>query len=164
MAIGATFIFGLVHVLVIYGIFDSYLVGYSQNSITAADVNGTSWILATWSENPLVWQRALVLYTFGLALHYFVWLKAIPENLQKSEFPNSFRKTISNIRNEVGDGLLKAICFLSIIGTVIWIISFPIGATIYFSISSLHVWIEFVCFMGLIIGAFEKVKSRVIEA
>jgi hypothetical protein len=144
VAIVATFIFAIIHALVITGQLDHMFAFQSEGSLLAANIDGTTWILSPWSNNPLVGQRALVLYTFGLSLHYFIWLKAIPENRQNKENPNSFKVGFKKLQNDIGNGTTLLLIGVICMGLGIWIFSFSLGATIYFTIATLHIWLEFI--------------------
>ena len=120
-----------------------FLINFqTQNSIFNTDVAGTSWLLAPWSFDPIVGQRALVLYTFGLAIHYFIWLKAIPENRQFRETPNSYREGFKILKKNIGKHIAIFIIGLCLISTFLWMFNIPRGSEIYFALATLHAWIE----------------------
>lgn len=141
-AVISTFIFGIIHYLVAMGFLDSVFFIQSENSILAANTQGTAWILSPWSYDPIVGQRALVLYTYGLSAHYFVWLKAIPENRQVKEIPNNFKTSFDVLRKNIGNPMTMTLIAIAVIGSTVWFYSFSLGALIYFTIASIHIWLE----------------------
>jgi hypothetical protein len=141
-AVISTLVFGIIHYLVAMGFLDHLLVMHNSDSIVAANSHGTAWILSPWSFDPLVGRRALVLYTYGLSTHYFVWLKAIPENRQKKEAPNNFKTSFEVIKKGIGNRMMIILTAVAISGSIVWVYSFSIGAAIYFTIASIHIWLE----------------------
>lgn len=139
VALLATSFFGLVHLLVWSGALDSW---FPASATSQRDI--TAWYLASWSSDPLEWYRAVVLYAYGISMHYFVWLKAIPECLNVGERPHSFRKTVQQMKIDFGRNTLRAISLLTIGGMIFWCINYPLGRALYFGIATLHGWLEVV--------------------
>lgn len=135
-------IFAVIHAIVLSGFFDSYLVIFNDYYWGISGHQNVSWILAPWSDNEIVWKRALCLYTFGLSVHYYIWLKAIPENIYKNKTPVSFKKSFSSLNDSCGMILTISIIAMTIIGSLIWIYNYELGSLIYFSLSNMHAWIE----------------------
>lgn len=150
VALGATLFFAVIHIIVMYGLVDSFLASEVESAFFAANVKGTAWILAPWSSDPIVWKRALTLYTFGLSLHYFIWLRAIPENLQKNHSPTSFQITFSRMKKELGRGAVYLLFLITLLGTIVWLCLPTLGSAIYFSFSNIHVWLELTFFLSLV--------------
>lgn len=148
-ALSATILFAVIHALVIFGFLDSYLVREVENVFFTANVRGTAWILAPWSGDPIVWKRALCLYTFGLSLHYFIWLRALPENIQKNSCPTSFKMTFTRLKKELGNSMVCFLFLLSLVGTLLWMLFPTLGTTLYFSLSNIHVWLELTFLLSL---------------
>ena len=130
-------LFLIVHLFVFFGWLDQF-ISLPQNEETIT----TSWYLASWSQNPLVWQRMMVLYAFGLSMHYFVWLKAIPENRSHHEHPNNFRVTLKNIKEEMGQKLFIITLLISLVGLMCWLFSRKLGNQVYFECAILHGMLE----------------------
>ncbi len=144
-ALGATLIFGVLHYFVFTGVFDVWMPMTISEALHSANLEATSWALAPWSRDPTVWRRALTLYTYGLSMHYFVWLKAVPESLNKHSLPNSFKSSFELLRNDLGSKTTFGLVAISALGIFIWIFSFSLGAAIYFALASLHGWLELSC-------------------
>jgi hypothetical protein len=144
-AIMATLSFAIIHVIVILGYFDNIIIQIqSHSSILAANIDATTWLLTPWSNEFIVGKRALVLYTFGLSIHYFIWLKAIPENRQKNEIPYSYKRGFKKFKEDVGSKMTLFLTALIAAGISTWLYSFTLGAAIYFVIASIHTWLELV--------------------
>ncbi|MGI4991878.1 hypothetical protein ACRXCV_04575 [Halobacteriovorax sp. GFR7] len=142
VAIYSFLIFILFHLFVLYGVFDSYYYLYEEHFFVKSGYQKFAWILAPWSDESINWMRGLSLYTFGLSMHYFIWLRAIPENIYKNKTPVSFKKTLISIHYGFGPLLSYLLIFISIIGTILWLAWFEIGTLVYFFISNIHVWTE----------------------
>lgn len=147
-AVGATVLFLLIHMLVLGGRFDALIPGSKSIVDFPGGTETTGWYLASWSSDPIVWYRLLVLYTFGLSVHYFVWLRAIPESKSGFEHPSSCRLILQNLRKELGERVLL-LCTLFVIGAlIVWGISFPLGNRLYFELAILHGSIEIMYLAG----------------
>jgi hypothetical protein len=134
-------VFFLIHLVVIYGAIDPLL---NASLLEQWRLENTAWFLASWSADPLVWYRWLVLYTFGLSMHYFVWLRALPEAELKSKAPLSFRLSWQEWQKDIGPITLKIILISALIGFGLWIFQYNLGKTIYFQIALLHGALEVV--------------------
>jgi hypothetical protein len=137
LALSCTGLFFMVHFFVLMGWMDSF-ISIPQNNETIT----TSWYLASWSQNPMVWQRMMVLYAFGLSMHYFVWLKAIPENRSHLEYPNSFRLTLKNSKEQMGTKIFKLSLLIALVGMLSWLFSTKLGNQVYFECAILHGMLE----------------------
>jgi len=65
------------------------------------------------SQNYVLLDRAVSVFAFGQAMHYFVWLKAIPEQVISQEVPLSFRRSAEELKNDLGKTLAKVAVVLS---------------------------------------------------
>lgn len=136
-AILSTILFTLIHVIVLMGLLDSWI------SISHGE-NKTSWLLSSWTTDAIVGHRMLVLYAFGLSIHYFVWLRAIPESLSKFEHPHSVRLILINLKENLGKNTRMMTLVLSASLMILWAISMPLGAQIYFELALLHGALEII--------------------
>jgi hypothetical protein len=137
LALSCTGLFFMVHFFILMGWMDSF-ISIPQNNETIT----TSWYLASWSQNPMVWQRMMVLYAFGLSMHYFVWLKAIPENRSHLEYPNSFRLTLKNSKEDMGKKIFTTTLLIALVGMLCWLFSTKLGNQVYFECAILHGMLE----------------------
>ncbi len=132
-ALAATLIFGLVHLAVFGGLCDRFFTQPAPGLETGA-------MLAPWTQDAVTWYRAVVLYTFGLSIHYFVWLRAIPEAKRKT--PLSWRRSFELLKQDFGGWALLAALAIWILGWSIWAWNGELGARFYFRIATLHGWLE----------------------
>jgi hypothetical protein len=138
----STLVFGILHYIVIRGSLDHFIHFHLADSIFKSEIQTTGWILAPWSREPLIWARAIVIYTYGLSIHYFAWLSAIPECHSHRQYPNSFRISMQHLNNDLGRKTCLALLGIAILGTGLWLFSYSMGKNIYFSLATLHGWIE----------------------
>ena len=141
VALSTTFFFSLLHVLVLYGFIDPWLNTFFLKSWR---IENTAWILASWSEDPVVWYRWLVLYTYGLSMHYFIWLRALPETELKSKAPLPFRLSFKEWQKDLSPAVLRAIVIFSFFGIALWIFKYDLGKNLYFQFALLHGALEVV--------------------
>lgn len=138
VAMLSTFLFLVIHLLVLMGHLDAWIPMTDGQVQFAGNVENTAWMLASWSTDALVWYRLLVLYVFGLSVHYFVWLRAIPESRKVSEHPSSFRFIAQELQASLGKKIFIFTLLLSAGGIILWLISMPLGTRVYFEIAILH--------------------------
>lgn len=138
-ALAAAAVFGLIHGLVFAGYADFLMPSSSAGILTNAAAQ-TGALLAPWSTDLAMWYRAVVLYTFGLSLHYYVWLKAIPEC--EGRVPLSFRRTSELLARDLGRPALFFAIAVAGAGICVWLAAPELGARSYFRIATLHGWFE----------------------
>lgn len=97
----------------------------------------------TENYNYEFWFRIVSLYAFSQAIHYFIWLKAIPENHQKQKHPPSFKTSWLNLQGEFGAGSVEVFVVFCLIGLALWgFLEFQSARTFYFSLASYHGFME----------------------
>jgi hypothetical protein len=94
-------------------------------------------------ESETLWLHACVAFAFGQALHYFVWLKAIPDQCHYHEVPTSFRQSLRLLERDFGKIAALLIIGLSLGAIVFWsFLSFQMARFIYFAVASYHGYLE----------------------
>jgi hypothetical protein len=89
------------------------------------------------------WFHLVVLYAFSQSIHYFLWLKAIPENHQQQLFPPSFQWSFKQLANDFGSSSLYFLLALVGLGLAYWfVLEFQTARLLYFSIASYHGFME----------------------
>lgn len=103
----------------------------------------TGKLIAPWSEQPAFWLHASVAFAFGQGLHYFVWLKAIPDQYHYHETPTSFRQSFSLLSRDFGKAVATALILSSLGAVMIWsFMSFEKARLVYFSLAAFHGYLE----------------------
>lgn len=92
----------------------------------------------------------LATYAFGQAAHYFVWLKAIPEQNLPRPSPVTFRQSLGFLRRDFGPRgarlVLGGVCGL----TLLWVlVEAPLARSVYFCLAAWHGYVEI---YGLLAG------------
>ena len=96
-----------------------------------------------WGHDPHLGMRAAVVYAFGQSLHYFVWLKAIPDQCHTHEVPTSFREGARLLERDFGALGLRIALSLSFLGAAVWLwVSFYQARLIYFALAGYHGYLE----------------------
>ena len=89
------------------------------------------------------WYRFVCLYAFTQALHYFIWLKAIPETNQPDQHPPSFHWTFNKLSSEFGNGSVMLLVSLILVTTSVWLIyEFQTARLFYLCLASYHGYME----------------------
>jgi hypothetical protein len=148
VAVLATLLFAWIHVYIFAGYLDS-LISFpdfkflSTQSLEVKSFEVKGWALASWSNETKMWDRAIVVYAFGLSMHYFIWLRAIPQCLDKKSVPNSFRRSLELLRQDCGPTVTTFLFAGAIAALGMWFFT-PYAGRIYFGIAMLHGWLELI--------------------
>jgi len=153
VAFSALVIFALIHLVVMLGFFDASISFPEINFLSDQSFGVRGWVLAPWTSDPMIWNRIIVLYTFGLSVHYFIWLRAIPQCLDEKSVPNSFRNSLQQLRKDCGPKTTTVLLIVgAVVGLAMWFHT-ALAGRIYFGIAMLHGWLEFV-FLMMALGAY----------
>jgi hypothetical protein len=87
--------------------------------------------------------RLVLLYAFGQAVHYIVWLRLIPEESRRSRTPRSYQQTYRALRGDMGSWVL----WLALLGTLVFIVwaaveSAGVARARYLNIAFFHGYLE----------------------
>lgn len=148
-------LFVLANILIFEGAFDGLSPGLpSAESIDWAGMDSATlghWILPA-SENPRDWHHAVVAFAFGQSLHYFVWLKAIPDQLHSYAVSPGFRQSYQLYVKDYGTKLAHLLLLLCIAGFGMWaFLGFEMARQLYFAFAAYHGFFEIAC-LSLMIG------------
>jgi hypothetical protein len=154
VAYGALAAFSALTAMIFAGVFDAWIPSHAFEILggaLSADTIGSQ--ILPWSADAAVWTRAVCAYAFGQGVHYFVWMKAIPEQDLKFEHSLSFRGSWRQLRHSFGGYVLSAAAVLSI-GLLVYaaFTGWPEARLLYFSLAAFHGYFE-------IAGLFASAKS-----
>ena len=142
----ASFLFIAASILILTGAFDGlYRLVSPSGQISFLNWDYSEVIAPFVSENYdyQFWFRIVVLYAFSQALHYFIWLKAIPENFQQTEHPPSFRWSYLKLSNDFGSSSVLLLGLLILFSSGIWLVyEFQVARLVYFGLASYHGFME----------------------
>jgi hypothetical protein len=141
VAVLAALLFAWIHYFIFAGYLDSWISFPNFNFLSTQSFEVKGWALAPWSSEPKMWDRALVLYAFGLSLHYFIWLRAIPQSLDHKSVPNSFRRSLDLLKIDCGPKVTALLFAGAAALLALWFFT-PYMGRIYFGIAMLHGWLE----------------------
>lgn len=95
------------------------------------------------SGDAPLWRHAAVAYAFGQAMHYFVWLKAIPDQHHHSEAPTSFRQSLGLLADDFGRRWAVRVILLTLGSASLWLLlSYPQARWVYFCLAAFHGYFE----------------------
>lgn len=143
MALG---VFALIHVAIFAGAFDGmYKWVDVPPSLKWAglDYGELGELILPWTKSYVFWFHAVVSYAFGQSIHYYVWLKAVPEGGSDNHLPLNFRQSYAMLVKDMGSPIV-AITGLGILGLLaIWILhSYALARDIYFLAALYHGYFE----------------------
>jgi hypothetical protein len=146
VAVCALLIFALLNGAVLMGWFDSvYSLWQPQHYLrwTEADASEIGRMIAPWSNHVNLFYHCVILYAFGQALHYFIWLKAIGEQNLSGQNPTSFRLSWKLLRHDFGPRLANfALLACSTIVLMFVLKNFVFAQDIYFAVAAGHGYFE----------------------
>ncbi len=142
----ATLIFIIISTLIFLGVFDSVYKLYTPASALAwADIDYSKLgkMIVPWSANYITWFHSVVAYAFGQSLHYFVWMKAIPDQHHSHQVPTSFRQCYQKLTLDFTKNQLMVIVLSLLVMILVWtFVKLPIARVIYFSLAAYHGYME----------------------
>jgi len=90
-----------------------------------------------------LWFHAVVAYAFGQALHYFVWLKAIPDQQHHHEVPAGFRQSYRLLVEDFGRKTVAMMVIASLAMLGVWALqAMPEARATYFAVAAFHGYLE----------------------
>lgn len=155
----ATLLFALIHIFIFTGFFDAWISFPKISFLSSASFAASGWTLASWSKDLIIWDRMIVIYTFGLSMHYFVWMKAIPQSLDQKAAPNSFRRSLEQLRKDCGEHTTVVLFIFALVALGVWLFTSSAGP-IYFGLAMLHGWLEFTFLIFASLTAIFKISSQ----
>lgn len=153
----ATLLFTLASLAILMGWFESVYSWFAaRDSIEAADLDAFELGQRIFpdSNSQSLRFRGVVAYAFGQALHYFVWLKAIPDQQHTHAVPTSFRQSYRLLQNDFGRQLTFGAVVATIAMAGAWIfMRLPEARALYFALAAYHGYLEIA---GLSLVSFRK--------
>jgi hypothetical protein len=132
--------------LIFMGVFDGvYRFIEPQKILNFANlsISDTGRLITPWSQQEKLWLHACVAFAFGQGLHYFVWLKAIPDQYHYHEAPTSFRQSWGLLHSDFGKSVASILIFLTVGSVIFWsFLQFQQARLIYFCLASYHGYLE----------------------
>jgi hypothetical protein len=156
----ATLVFIFANVLIFMGFLDRSLDLFPPSMSLfdgAIDAQQIGRMIVPWSKDAALQFHCVVAYAFGQALHYFIWLKAIPDQAHDRQTPTTFRQSFHLIRSEYGKSALIAIIATCLVGAGIWLfMELQTARQVYFCIAAYHGYLEMALLTIIIAGARRK--------
>jgi hypothetical protein len=145
-ALGSLAVFTILHALVWLKVFDPVICWRPETNLlswSGLSIDDLGRTVAPWSTDSSFWYRCVVLYAFGQAIHYFVWLKAIPDLFAPSERPTSFRLSWDLLRRDFSPRATLGVCALAVVPLLCWgALGFDVAERLYFAFASFHGYLE----------------------
>lgn len=103
----------------------------------------TARLIFSGGVDPVLGYHAVVAYALVQSIHYFVWLKAIPDQRHGHPMPTSFRQSLRLLEAEFGVAGLTSVLVLGVVASVLWFaLRFQAAQTLYFQAASFHGYLE----------------------
>lgn len=139
-------IFLLVNAALFAGAFDPLLDVFARGShleFARLDTLELGYMIFPWSSDPNLWLRATVAFAFGQSTHYYVWLKAIPDECHYNRIPTTFKQSYRLLGRDVGRRASAVIIYGVVAAALVWVfLSFPESRKVYFLIAGFHGFLE----------------------
>lgn len=139
VAFGALLAFSLVHLLIFQSAI--YQGNWSLAGISIWDLGGQ--IFPSSGIAPRLWSSAVIAYAFGQSVHYFVWLRAIPEQQLAHNPPSSFRQSYYWLESDLGVRGARWAVGIVLALSLVWVLPrFSEARLAYLAIASFHGYAE----------------------
>jgi hypothetical protein len=134
--------------LIVSGAMDAVLlhVSWFGTFATATPLDQAFGELSPFGPDHGRWgARFLLLFVFGQAVHYAIWLRLIPEDARDRPGMRGFVSSLRALRRDLGAPLV-----LASIGGVLWLLysartSWAVARYDYLVLASFHAYLEFAC-------------------
>jgi hypothetical protein len=95
------------------------------------------------TQDYKTWFHLVVMYAFGQSVHYFVWLKVIPDQCHYHPIPTSFRQSYQLLIQEFGKKWTRVILSGASWMAAVWFFfSYSEARIFYFALASYHGYLE----------------------
>ncbi len=152
-ALAAFGLFILVNVAIFSGFFDPvYALFAHSESLGFAGLTNQSMgaLIVPWSGDANLRFHAVAALAFGQSTHYYVWLKAIPDQHHYHRIPTSFRQSYRLLGSDFGKPVAAIMIYAIVAVTLVWIfVSMRDARAIYFMVAGFHGYLE-IAGLGLI--------------
>lgn len=146
IAVLAAGVFLLVNAAIFSGVFDGVyklMTPTAELPWAALEYSELGKMIAPWSSDYVTWFHAVVAYAFGQSLHYFVWLKAIPDQHHTQEVPTTFRQSYKLLVDDFGKKHYIFMLAVILISVGAWaFLKMPEARIVYFSFAAYHGYLE----------------------
>lgn len=116
--------------------------GLGFPGLSAIDIGSA---ILPWTDDARLWLAATTAYAFGQGMHYFVWLRALPEAADRRPIPCSFRQSAARLAARLGDrGALVALAGAVVLTGTWGALSYGAARQIYFAVAAYHGFAELV--------------------
>jgi len=133
------------------GLFDPILLGHAiDGNLGAFGLEEMAWTLAPGASLELS-LRVVATYAFAQSIHYAVWLRLIPQRLDRRTAPPTFRRSLSRVRGDFGRLGFALLVALSL-AVPLAAIAFPAGDVreLYLLAAISHGWLELAIIAALL--------------
>ncbi len=97
-------------------------------------------------------EAIVAAFAFGQSTHYFVWLKALPDQVHDHAVPTSYRQSLRLLQRDFGRRLTRWLVCGVAGAVVVWVLlGLEEGRTVYFAIAGFHGLME-LAGLGLLNG------------
>lgn len=91
-------------------------------------------------------------FALGQSTHYFVWLKALPDQVHDHAVPTSYRQSLRLLQQDFGPRLLRWLVGGVVGGLALWLVlGLEAGRSLYFAVAGFHGLLE-LAGLGLLRG------------
>lgn len=152
-ALAALGLFLLVNVAIFSGFFDPvYALFAHSESLGFAGLTNQSMgaLIVPWSGDATLRFHAVAALAFGQSTHYYVWLKAIPDQHHYHRIPTSFKQSYRLLGSDFGKPIAAIVIYAVVAATLVWVfVSMRDARAIYFMVAGFHGYLE-IAGLGLI--------------
>ena len=154
VALGALALFTGLSLVVLTGVFDPVraAVGIDLGSgVGGVSLEDLGRLLDPRRGEP-PWTAVVTAFALGQSTHYFVWLKALPDQVHDHPVPTTYRQSLRLLERDFGSRVARSLIWGVLGGLVVWLmLGLELGRTVYFALAGFHGLLE-LAGLGLLRG------------
>ena len=139
-------VFLLINAAIFGGALDPLLSLFAADAIlpfAGLSTSSLGRMILPWSGDPSVWLHATVAFAFGQSTHYYVWLKAIPDQAHTHPVPTSFKQSYRLLGEDFGRRAATALVLFVVLSALLWVfLAMPDARSVYFLAAGFHGFLE----------------------
>ena len=144
VGLGALVLFAAATVAILAGVFDAALTWRTSSIFGGAlDDWSIGQTILPGTDRAIWWSRAVSAFALGQSLHYFVWLRAIPEQELPHQHPIGFSKSLRLLERDTGPAVVYGAAY-GLAGLFVYALfkGWPEARLLYLTAAAFHGYFE----------------------